>query len=662
MNLSAVNKTVTLVGRLFDPHHATEAYLPQVSDKPVFPGAPAPYFPRVTPEEAGVSSRAVAKLLNELYDDPTLNMHSLLLSRNGKVFCEASFGAQDTVTWKYTFSGCKSVVSLAVGILMGQGKLSPEDKLVDLFSDRLGPVSRLRLSPITVRDLLTMRSGIVFNEAEAMTDEDWIKCYLNSAVTGEIGKTFNYNSMNTYMLSAILTRKSGMSLCAFLDRYLFGPMDIRTYYWETCPRGIEKGGWGLYILPEDMLKLSTLILSGGIWNGQQLVPARYLHTATTAQTETPASCGNYDYGYQMWIGKNVPSFLFNGMLGQNTFGYPETGIAAASNAGNSELFQQSSVYGILDRYLGLPGNAVWETDAPLPPDEEGLRLLEDALARLRGLPVPKRETQPPELPAAEQTPHGERSAFQKFFDAFFASFRRNNAPTPVSAPEMPAPPVRRVLPDRASLLLDRVFTPAGDEPTASVGLLPVVLQVMQYNYTKGLQSLSFSKRETEEGEQLVLTYRETDNVLIFPIAVNGEPAPRTQLYFRGEPFLIAASGRFTHDEDGNPVFCLRCDFPETPCSRVIKLFFFRDGTVILRQSEIPGAPLVLQAVIDGKEGIEAQPVIGAALEKIDNDYLAYRICRTFAPELRMCIDTHPALTAGTSVNSAAAGGTAGGAL
>ena len=629
----------------------------------MFPGAPAPYFPRVTPEEAGVSSRAVAKLLNELYDDPTLNMHSLLLSRNGKVFCEASFGAQDTATWKYTFSGCKSVVSLAVGILMGQGKLSPEDKLVDLFSDRLGPVSRLRISPITVQDLLTMRSGIVFNEAEAMTDEDWIKCYLNSAVTGEIGKTFNYNSMNTYMLSAIVTRKSGMSLCAFLDRYLFGPMGITTYYWETCPRGIEKGGWGLYILPEDMLKLAALILDGGVWNGQQLVPARYLRTAASAQTETPASCGNYDYGYQMWIGKNVPSFLFNGMLGQNTFGYPETGIAAASNAGNSEMFQQSSVYEILDRYLGLPGDAVRETDAPLPPDEEGMRLLEDALARLRGLPAPKREpeTPVPELPAA---PDKERNAVQRFFDTLFSAFRHDppakTAPEP-AVPEIPAPPVRRVLPDRASLLLDRIFMPAADEPTASVGLLPVVLQVMEYNYTKGLQSLTFSRRETEEGEQLVLTYRETDNVLIFPIAVNGEPAPRSQLYFRGEPFLIAASGRFTHDEDGDPVFCLRCDFPETPCSRIIKLFFRRDGTVIFRQSELPGAPLVLQTVIEGKTGIEAQPVIGAALEKIDNDYLAYRISRTFAPELKMCIVKHSAAIPAAAAGSAAEKETAGGA-
>ena len=107
------------------------------------------------------------------------------------------------------------------------------------------------------------------------------------------------------------------------------------------------------------------------------------------------------------------------------------------------------------------------------------------------------------------------------------------------------------------------------------------------------------------------------------------------LYFHGTPFLAAAKVSFPTNEDGLPVCRLRIDFIETPHTRIIKLFLSPDGTCLYRQEEEPGAPLVVRAVTEQKLSLSAQPVIGAALEKIDNEYLAYRIRRTFSPELTL---------------------------
>ncbi|MCQ2431568.1 MAG: beta-lactamase family protein [Clostridia bacterium] len=644
MNLSAVNKSVTLIGRLFDPHKATEAYLP-ITKKPAYVPDSLEKLPRVSPESEGVSSGALEKLLTELENDPTLNMHSVVIARHGKILCEAGFGNETPQIWKYTFSASKSVVSLAVGIMIGKGLMTLEERPADVFPDKVGPVARLRIAPITVRDLLTMRSGIVFNETESMTEEDWVRACLNSAVSGEIGKTFNYNSLNTYLLSAMICKKTGKTLSAFLDENLFGPMGITNYFWECCPKGIEKGGWGLYILPEDMIKLATLIVNDGVWEGKQLVPASYLHEAAKAQAIPQASCGDYDYGYQMWVGRRCKSFLFNGLFGQNAFGFFDTGITVMTNAGNDELFQQSSVYAILDRYFAPGGEAFCEKAEPDPKEEYELTC---TLCRLQHLtppaapePEPESEPTPTPEPVSKPAPEPKKSFLARVF-AFLKNGPEQEQTEPVptenvsteSEPELPVVPEPRRLPEEAHLLTGKIFIQADSEPAASIGLLPVVLQVIHHNYTKGFTSLSFDRRTDGDGnETLVMAYHEEDGVYEFPIGVRTYPAPQTRLYFHGEPFLVAADGRFAKDEDGNDVFCVRCDFLETPCSRIMKLFFHRDGSIVFREEELPGAHLAVRAVLNIKEEASAQPLLGMAMDKIDNDYLAYRIRRTLAPEL-----------------------------
>ena len=144
MNLSAVNRSVTLLTGLFDRNRPAKPFLPLTNNKPVFSAAVSS-LPHTTPEKAGVSSAHLADFLKKLREHPQLRMHSVLILRHGQIICEANYGAQDHLLPRYTFSACKSIVSLAIGILCDQGSLRTSDKLIDLFPDRVNAVSRLRM-------------------------------------------------------------------------------------------------------------------------------------------------------------------------------------------------------------------------------------------------------------------------------------------------------------------------------------------------------------------------------------------------------------------------------------------------------------------------------------------------------------------------------------
>lgn len=569
MNLSTASRTYQLLTRIFDPRAATEPFLPPRGEKAPLPlREPQQPFPRATPESQGIPSDHIRKFLQELGRGGDLYMQDALVLRRGKLLCAASFGSQVLTAPKHTFSACKSVTSLAIGLLVDDGLLSPEDKVADLFEDQATAAVRRRLKTMSVEDLLTMRAGVLFGEAEALSEPDWVRAFLNSSLKGEPGTEFHYNSLNTYMLSAIIRRKTGKGLAEFLQERLFDPMGITDIHWETCPAGIEKGGWGLYIRPEDMAKLGQLVLDGGVWNGQRLLSEEYLRTATTAHAAPPPELGDFDYGYQIWVGRKSPSFLFNGMLGQNVLGFRDSGILLVTNAGSDTDYQESRYFEIVDRYFGgrFP-------DA-LPEDPDAFARLQEAVAAL--------------------------SAY------------RND-------------PQR--LDSRAEPFLDRSFQ-ADDPRAASVGLLPVSLQALHNCYSSGLASVAVSIR----GGQPELIYREKDATHRLPVGL-GRPEI-SQLDFCGNVFQVAASGRFTHDEEERPVFYIQLAFLETPCVRTLKLIRTREG-LLLRQTETPGVPYVYQKLRKAADGALYKPLLLLALGGSEEDYLRYKTLQLLSPQITL---------------------------
>ena len=580
MSISDLNNALTLFGRLMDTRQAIKPIYADTTEKPPFrPSAVKQPFARCRPEEAGVSSAKIADFLSEIAEDETLNMHSILILKDGKMIAEAEFADQSTSVWKYTFSACKSITALAIGFLYDEGKLLPEEKLTEIFEEVIPPLTRIAIRDLTVEHLLTMTTGASFNEIMAMTDTNWVKEYFCGTFSPG---NFFYNSLNTYILSAIVKKKTGEQLSDYLRPRLFDPLGIDNYYWEKCPMGTDKGGWGLYMLPEDMAKIGWLVMQNGIWNGRRLLSEEWITRATAKQADTGSVSELFDYGYQIWVGKSANAFLFNGMLGQNVLGFRDSGILLVSNGGNAEMFQTGNYFTLAHEYF-----ASAESIRPVPNEADRL---------------------PAVLHAIKE--HPPVSAPKKRFKLFSKKERARTAP---------------LLPAECDRLSGVTFT-SEDENAPSLCLMPVIWQAVQNRYGTGLTSLSFMKN----GSAFYMTYTEEEESYHLRIGF-GYPAD-TDLVMGGKPYRVRTLGKFVKDEDGIPLLSLRITFAETPLTRHIKLYY-TGAFPHIHQYERPGSDFILLMTMTMKNELISTPLIGNTMNKVDNEYIKYKINRRFAPDV-----------------------------
>lgn len=575
MELRLQRNAIKLMRQIADHRSVTEPIIPFQPQKSAFNPHLSIYqpLPRSTPEAEGISSEHISAFLSDIQNDKSLDMHNLIILRNGRIITECSFGAYRTEFWHVTHSLCKSITGLAIGLLIDEGRLSLNDRTVKIFEGRGNPLMPITKKGILITHLLTMTSGIAFNETGSVTEEDWLDSILNSSLKFEPGKEFYYNSMNSYMLSAIVKQITGKGLVEYLQTRLFEPLGIVNIHWETCPKGIEKGGWGLYIRPEDAAKIGQLFLQGGRWNGRQIISENWVESSMTSRVSTSEEIGDFDYGYHVWAGRLQRSFLFNGMFGQNVIGFPDTGILIVSNAGNNELFQQSSYFTLLKKYFGSD----YTPPASLPDSRAAYKRL---LRRIEGLSY-------------------RSGAGLKLFS--------------------------RALPKHCSVLSGRTYVI--EEPDCvDIGLCPLILQSLQNNYSSGIRRISFST----VGGNFVISIQEEDCSHILPIGFS--KAEYSTLDMHAEPYIAGTYGSFSTDEDDNLVLKLRVSFVETSCSRIMKLVFSGDD-IIVRCSETPGRRFFSMYIDSLGKELASNKLIEALLSRVDKDYFDYKLERTFEPVL-----------------------------
>lgn len=569
MNIGTIGELLGLFKQWTDLEKSTVPKVTEHVVKPKFvPQKDFVKLPLSTPEAEGVPSALLWELLDRLKNDRTLDMHSVIVIRHGKIILDAAFGCHSTVVWKQTFSACKSIVSLAVGYALSEGLLSLDEYVIDVFGEYANAVSRRSMKDITLENLLTMTSTVDFNEAESAVSGEWIRSFMTSATTGKAGETFNYNSLNTYMLAAAVVLRSGVSLTEYLTTRLFEPLGITNIFWEKSPDGIEKGGWGLYITPHDMAKIGQCFLDGGMWNGKRIIPLEWVESAASVKAEAPEDYGAFNYGYQMWCGRDRDTFLFNGMLGQNVLGFRDLDLLIVTNAGNNEMFQQSSYFSTALELF----NENSLSDVPIPENKEEYSALEKYVKSL------KWDT-PSEFPLLKC----------QALDGVCL------------VPENPAP---------------------------AVGVMPLVLQVERNNYTKGLRELSFKLNEG----RFYVVYKEADAIHRLPVGF-GKPL-LCNMSFRGDVFRVSTKGEFAVNEDGIDVLKLNIAFVETPCTVNIKIFFDRDEITLL-QKEIPGEAFCRDFAKSIKKAFEDIKVVGGAALLVEDDYLDYKIEKTFSPKIKL---------------------------
>lgn len=286
-------------------------------------------LPRSTPAAEGISTQAVINMMDSLMALPECDIHHVMVVRHGKVVAElhpAPFRAEDAHT---LYSASKTFVSLAVGCAIDDNLLRLDDRVMTFFPDKRTNRVSDDMAAMTVRDLLMMASGITPDWTMRNNSTDWVKDWLAKPVTVQPGSRFQYDSMCTFMLSAIVQRVTGQTMLEYLQKKLFTPMHINAVDWETSPDGINTGGWGLRVQAETMAKLGLLLLNKGNWNGQQLVSADYVEQACSRQNDggaketVPPTDVNQGYGYQVWQSKWPGSFRADGAMGQYTVVVPQ---------------------------------------------------------------------------------------------------------------------------------------------------------------------------------------------------------------------------------------------------------------------------------------------------------------------------------------------------
>jgi CubicO group peptidase (beta-lactamase class C family) len=276
--------------------------LPQAARKtPSSPSWPTQEWRSATPEEQGIDAAMLADALLTMRDRG-IDIHSLLIIRNGQVLSEAYFYPYDGKTVHEVASVTKSVMTTLIGIAADQGKLSLDDPVLSFFPERTVANRDARKEAITVRHLSSMSSGLDCTDEgdeqtlkEMRVSSDWVQFALDRPMRWEPGEHFVYCSPAIHLLSPILEQATGMPALDFARRYLFEPLGIREVMWLTDPQGSNRGSEGMYLHPHDMARLGYLWLKGGEWDGTQIISSEWVQDAVKPQMQVNEEDA-YGYG------------------------------------------------------------------------------------------------------------------------------------------------------------------------------------------------------------------------------------------------------------------------------------------------------------------------------------------------------------------------------
>lgn len=299
-------------------------------------------LPRTPPESAGVSPQAILAFIDAV-EQKVEGLHSFMLLRHGRVAAEGWWTPYAPQLPHVLFSLSKSFTSTAVGLAVHEGRLSVEDRVTSFFPDKLPQKIDKNLAAMRVKHLLSMSTGHDKDATGPMTaaeDGDWVRGFLSLPVEHAPGSKFVYNSAATYMCSAIVQKLTGKRMIDYLKPRLFEPLGIQGATWDTDPKGIDVGGWGLNVKTEDIARFGQLYLQKGKWGERQIVPAAWVEEATSKQVSngdvSAASDWSQGYGYQFWRSRNN-AYRGDGAFGQYCVVMPEKDAVLAITSGVPDM-------------------------------------------------------------------------------------------------------------------------------------------------------------------------------------------------------------------------------------------------------------------------------------------------------------------------------------
>ena len=306
---------------------------------------------KATPQSLGVNAQILQQMERAIIDGTYPNIHSVLISKNGKLIYEQYFEGKDEI-WGDTLgivahgpdqlhdvrSISKSVVSACVGLAISQGKIKDVDQSVFEFFPEYAQYNSGLKSRLTIYHLLNMTSGLEWNENVPYSDpnnseilmtasEDPMEYVLSRPMESAPGQYWEYNGGTTQLLAAIIKKTTGLHIDQYAAQYLFEPLGIEKFEWTYFP-GLEMpaAASGLRLTSRDLLIFGMLYAQEGKWKGQQILPPSWIADSGRSYVQFGRN-NNVGYGYQFWI--------FDGRTIFNTLDHP---IVAAVGNGDQRIY------------------------------------------------------------------------------------------------------------------------------------------------------------------------------------------------------------------------------------------------------------------------------------------------------------------------------------
>lgn len=570
-------RSVELLTSLAFGSEGSPSVIPYYPQKIEVSGSEERLFVRDIPERHGISSKRIYNMLCELEAEKRANIHNVVIVADGAVIAECSREGYSVNTYHLSHSMSKTVTGMAIGMLIDEGRLTTDTKLTELFPEV--KYKDKRVADLTVHHLLSMTAGISFSEAGAVTECDWVESFFNSEFKFSPGAKFKYNSMNSFILAKIVTRISRQSLCEFLDERLFSPLGITNYFWEKGPDGVEKGGWGLYLSTESWAKLGYMFLSGGVFAGRRILSEDWIERSCTTQAIASTAMGDFNYGYQMWVGRNSEEALFNGMLGQNVWLCPKNNIVAVVMSGNNELFQDSPALEIIRKYLGTEiSDELHRRDIKVLSERE-THFFD---SRRWVIPLEKRRGILYLLGAKSKTPFDNRWS---------------------------------------DILGTYAFAPN------NVGFLPLIVRGMNNNLESRFEKIGFDRFE----DSLYLLFRESGEDYRLEIGLYGYK--QSTLEFRGEKYIVKTLGEALINSSGETEYRIEFIFPELPNTRMMSIKKQEYGLYVVFGEEPDNK--IADALID--KATDTSSVLGFVMDLLERrfgkGFIQNKLEETFSPLL-----------------------------
>jgi CubicO group peptidase (beta-lactamase class C family) len=335
---------------------------------------PTKSWPVSNPEEQGMDSASLARLIETV---GTYKQDSLMIIRHGRIVAEAYYAPYVAGVSHDLRSVTKSVVSTLIAIAVQRGILDRVDNpVIDLFSEKHIANVDENKKAMTIQSLLDMTSGIEWQEKAYTPDESLMRMYaspdrtefvLSQPMSSAPGTKFYYNSGNPYVLSALITKKTGQSAFDFAKKELFEPLGIKSAAWgRVDAQGVTDGEAGLSLSPRDMAKVGYLYLHNGIWDGKQIIPSSWVDRVKAGNVS--ATFGMH-YSNLWWSFPEKGAYMALGRHSQLILVLPKLDVVAVMTG----ILRDDEFYST-SRLVDDISNSV-KSDKPLPPDPIALSLL-----------------------------------------------------------------------------------------------------------------------------------------------------------------------------------------------------------------------------------------------------------------------------------------------